>query len=758
MLNQPNSRVPFTIFEFLMAADLVASKQSPIGLLEYYMELANNYIQDRLTTSLEKYVGERIIVSHLLSLTIQYPELTKDYEKQIWDRLSVKNIQAICYFECFTRFSLCVSPSNETVPLWDAFSSWLLTWLTNDSPNVVPHVLPICLLLDSLANEPYVVNDDNIDPTVLNYLNNVIRTRCTYIIQQMINMIDECVMDFHFNSESESYLNALIKNHFLSQSSTTQSSNGTESSEHLTITPHNFFDLNQVLTMLSYRWGTECEHFWLVMLKCIGLATKQNAVKTIVELLLIMDFSSMPLDDERIVNRINLARELITTLELKWKDVVSLAINEIMEKTLLYKDLDLPSLAINTQHTGVYKTLVYFIITNTETSNVNLTDLISGLLKSSARYIIACCNELMDVWFDVISRQSQLTNTNGRKVQWDKTIAVLEMIEAFLYIPNLVLKKFFINNEPIRNWPCKMQTTTEVTSDSESYIRHKIPRFRFGAPNSNSKSSITAWKTLKPKPWSVKKPSSSINSNSWQKNFVMFINNSNTSSPDHDCSISNAWNNDLLSFESSKTSLLTRLLLIHLTTKEPPTNITGHIILPKSITYRRDAFLQSTFSEHPELWILLNFLANDYVMFEELFNSIVRSLFAMNITSWYRIREPTRRNNQVELDTAIRLVEILQKARYIPSPLNNTSRLLPYFQSKDVGYLLFESIWKFVLENWQLCPYSDDYNMFNMFDEEQSEQSTSRKQLIHYSERVNAIKLMIQKNILSIPEILLLHA
>ncbi|KAF0430095.1 integrator complex subunit 5-like [Gigaspora margarita] len=740
MLNQPNSRVPFTIFEFLMAADLVASKQSPIGLLEYYMELANNYIQDRLTTSLEKYVGERIIVSHLLSLTIQYPELTKDYEKQIWDRLSVKNIQAICYFECFTRFSLCVSPSNETVPLWDAFSSWLLTWLTNDSPNVVPHVLPICLLLDSLANEPYVVNDDNIDPTVLNYLNNVIRTRCTYIIQQMTNMIDECVMDFHFNSESESYLNALIKNHFLSQSSTTQSSNGTESSEHLTITPHNFFDLNQVLTMLSYRWGTECEHFWLVMLKCIGLATKQNAVKTIVELLLIMDFSSMPLDDERIVNRINLARELITTLELKWKDVVSLAINEIMEKTLLYKDLDLPSLAINTQHTGVYKTLVYFIITNTETSNVNLTDLISGLLvtnktckciidalgksyrkllrnfrsmlnshndriettnsgwllllllyitshmlkKSSARYIIACCNELMDVWFDVISRQSQLTNTNGRKVQWDKTIAVLEMIvltfsqyqEAFLYIPNLVLKKFFINNEPIRNWPCKMQTTTEVTSDSESYIRHKIPRFRFGAPNSNSKSSITAWKTLKPKPWSVKKPSSSINSNSWQKNFVMFINNSNTSSPDHDCSISNAWNNgilfriccmrpDLLSFESSKTSLLTRLLLLHLTTKEPPTNITGHIILPKSITYRRDAFLQSTFSEHPELWILLNFLANDYVMFEELFNSIVRSLFAMNITSWYRIREPTRRNNQVELDTAIRLVEILQKVNRV---------------------------------------------------------------------------------------------
>ncbi|RIB03319.1 hypothetical protein C2G38_794096 [Gigaspora rosea] len=182
---------------------------------------------------------------------------------------------------------------------------------------------------------------------------------------------------------------------------------------------------------------------------------------------------------------------------------------------------------------------------------------------------------------------------------------------------------------------------------------------------------------------------------------------------------------------------------------EPPTNITGHIILPKSITYRRDAFLQSTFSEHPELWILLNFLANDYVMFEELFNSLVRSLFAMNITSWYRIREPTRRNNQVELDTAIRIVEILQKARYIPSPLNNTSRLLPYLQSKDVGYLLFESIWKFILENWQLCPYSDDYDMF--------EQSTSSKQLIHYSERVNAIKLMIQKNILSIPEILLLH-
>ncbi|CAG8618000.1 3458_t:CDS:2 [Dentiscutata erythropus] len=340
------------------------------------------------------------------------------------------------------------------------------------------------------------------------------------------------------------------------------------------------------------------------------------------------------------------------------------------------------------------------------------------LKKSSARYIITCCNELIDVWFDVISRQSQLTNTNGRKVQWDKTIAVLEMI---------------VNNESIRNWPCKVQTITEDTSDSESYFRNKIPRFRFGASNSNSKSSITAWKTLKPKPCS----------------------------PERDCTISNAWNNgilfriccmrpDLLSFESSKTSLLTRLLLNHLTTKEPPTNITGHIILPKSITYRRDTFLQSTFSEHPELWILLSFLANDYVMFEELFNSIVRSLFAMNITFWYRVREQTQKKNQIELDTAIRLVEILQKARYIPSPLKNVGCLLPHLQSKDVGYLLFESIWKFVLENRQLCPYSDDYDMFE-------EQTTLNNHLIHYSERVSAIKLMIQKNILSIPEILPPH-
>ncbi|CAG8617985.1 3457_t:CDS:2 [Dentiscutata erythropus] len=322
MLNQLNSRVPFTIFEFLMDVDPVASQQNLIGLLEYYLEIANNYVQDRLSSSLEKYVGERIIVSHLLNLTIQYPELVKNNEKQIWDRLSVKNIQTICYFECFTRFSLCVSSSNETVPLWDAFSSWLLTWLTNDSPNVVPHVIPVCLLLDSLANEQYVVNDDNIDHTELNYLNNVIRTRCTYIIQQITNMIDECVMDFHFNSEAESYLNALIENSFLSQSSTTEPSNWIEPSEHLIVTPHTFFDLNRVLTMLSYRWGTECEHFWLVMLKCIGLATKQNAIKTIVELLLIIDFSEMSLEDERTVSRISLARELITTLELKWKDVV----------------------------------------------------------------------------------------------------------------------------------------------------------------------------------------------------------------------------------------------------------------------------------------------------------------------------------------------------------------------------------------------------------------------------------------------------
>ncbi|CAG8761283.1 34244_t:CDS:2, partial [Racocetra persica] len=286
MLNQLSGRVPFTIFEFLMDVDLVAFQQSLVGLLDYYLDLANNYIQDN--TSLEKYVGERIIISHLLSLTIQYPELTK-----------VKQY----------LFGM-------------QFSGWLLAWLTNDTPNVVPHVLPICLLLDSLANEQYVVNDDNIDHTELTYLNNVISTRCTYIIQQMTNVIDECVMDFHFNSKKESYLNAFIENHFLSQSSTTHLSNWIEQSEHSVVAPHNFFDLNHVLTMLSYRWGTEYEHFWLVMLKCIGLTTKQNAITTIVELLPIIDYSSIPLDDEKIVSRINISRELITTLELKWKDAI----------------------------------------------------------------------------------------------------------------------------------------------------------------------------------------------------------------------------------------------------------------------------------------------------------------------------------------------------------------------------------------------------------------------------------------------------
>ncbi|CAG8585060.1 3866_t:CDS:2 [Scutellospora calospora] len=286
------------------------------------------------------------------------------------------------------------------------------------------------------------------------------------------------------------------------------------------------------------------------------------------------------------------------------------------------------------------------------------------------------------------------------------------------------------------------------TETTESHVRHKIPRFKFGSPGSNNKSSTTTWNTLKPKPWSDKRPSSS-KSNS-QKIFTI--------SPGDDCYISNVWNNgilfkiccmspDLLSFESSKTSLLIRLLIQNLTTKEPPTNVIGHIILPKSITYRRDSFLQSTFYEHPELWILLSFLSNDYVMFGELFESIVRSLLATNIAFWYRVREQNQRKNQMELDTAIRLVEMMHKAQYIPPPLNSVGRLLPYIQSKDVGYLLFESLWKFVLENWQLCPYSDDYYMFE-------EQTTPSNQLIHYSERVNAIKLMIQKNILSIPELL----
>ncbi|CAG8585079.1 3867_t:CDS:2, partial [Scutellospora calospora] len=335
----------------------------------------------------------------------------------------------------------------------------------------------------SLANEQYV-NDDNINHVEINYLNKIICTRSIYIIQQVANMIDECVMDFHFNSKTESHLSTFIGNHFLSQSSTIQLSNLIEQSEHLVVMPQNFFDLNQVLNMLSCRWGTECEHFWLVMLKCIGFATKQNAIETIIELLLKIDLSIIPLNDEIITNRMNLARELITTLELKWKDVVSFAVDRIVEKTLIYKKLDLSSLAINTQSMRVYKTLVYFIVTHPETSNINLTELTSGSLvtsktckcildalgnsyrkllrnfrcmlnshndriettssgwllllllyatsnmlkKSSARYIIACCNELIGIWFDVMSKQSQLTNFNGKRAQWDKTIAILEMI------------------------------------------------------------------------------------------------------------------------------------------------------------------------------------------------------------------------------------------------------------------------------------------------------------------------------------------
>ncbi|CAG8693398.1 5396_t:CDS:2, partial [Scutellospora calospora] len=75
MLNQLDARVPFTIFEFIMDIDLVAFQQSMLGLLDHYLDIANNYFKDSHVSSLEKYVGERIIVSHLLNLIIQHPEL-----------------------------------------------------------------------------------------------------------------------------------------------------------------------------------------------------------------------------------------------------------------------------------------------------------------------------------------------------------------------------------------------------------------------------------------------------------------------------------------------------------------------------------------------------------------------------------------------------------------------------------------------------------------------------------------------------------
>ena len=74
--------------------------------------------------------------------------------------------------------------------------------------------------------------------------------------------------------------------------------------------------------------------------------------------------------------------------------------------------------------------------------------------------------------------------------------------------------------------------------------------------------------------------------------------------------------------------------------------------------------------------------------------------------------------------------------------MTEVGKVLPYLNTKDVYNILYE-VWKFVMENWQQCPYSDNF---------MEQQENNKIGEINYEERVRNIRIIVQKNILKIPD------
>ncbi|CAJ0747847.1 20265_t:CDS:2, partial [Entrophospora sp. SA101] len=200
---------------------------------------------------------------------------------------------------------------------------------------------------------------------------------------------------------------------------------------------------------------------------------------------------------------------------------------------------------------------------------------------------------------------------------------------------------------------------------------------------------------------------------------------------------------DLLEIDKDKMNILVKIFIDEMVTVEPPTLLTDYIlIVPKPIPFERDNIIQKKFYDSPELWDLLQFITYDYDKFEEVFDLILRPLLAINIGFWYRVKDQNPNNYPLELKSSERLLEMMKTAKYLPEPLNHVGKLFPHITSNDIGYLLFECIWKFIMENRQQCPYSDD-------DNDDNDKLDGFK---NYWKRIRKLKLTVQKNIMMIPQ------
>ncbi|CAB4478408.1 unnamed protein product [Rhizophagus irregularis] len=546
------------------------------------------------------------------------------------------------------------------------------------------------------------------------------------------------------------------------------------------------------------------------------LQGKQNAIEKIEQLFIRMDFSKIPMFDDSVIKRIDQIREILTSFHNKWNDIIKTSLENAMKKTKITNEND-------TRFTKMCQSIVYIIILDSETSNLQLTEFIQSSLvtsdlsktildtlgqsfhimlenlhyilnsyngdnletdiqwilslllyssqfarKTKAGNLAKCLDELVNIWFLVMEKQ---VNNNRQNIQWDKIISYLQVIfatlskdsDAFLSISNLIMNEIWTNPERERFWdPAKsspkiiselkmniqrelsvLKTTELIVDKNKSFVDRKVvyrPRLKLYRKNWTFKKQVT---------------NELRNKNSWQFNFA----NSETS-PLEKRYISNAINtgtlikmccmrSDLLAFDNERANELIQLLTDKLTTIEPPTSVETHAIIPKGtrLVKSRDWILNEVFKSHPQYWILLDYLSNvKHEKYREFHDVLIRPLFAENIQFWYLTQKSDPRKCSLELDASIRLIDSMRKAGDIRHPMTEVGKVLPYLNTKDIYKILFE-VWKFIMENWQQCPYSD-----NFIEQLEQQENNNKVGEINFDERVRNIRIIIQKNILKIPD------
>ncbi|GBC10381.1 hypothetical protein RclHR1_09590004 [Rhizophagus clarus] len=544
----------------------------------------------------------------------------------------------------------------------------------------------------------------------------------------------------------------------------------------------------------------------------MDLQEKQSVIERIEQLFIRMDFSKFPMFDDSVIKRIDQVREILTSFHNKWDDVIKTSLENAIKKTKIINENDAQFIKMcqslvyiivldsETSNLRLSEFIKYSLVTSDISKTIldtlgqsfhilleNLHFILNSYngdnLETHIQWILSlllygsqfarnmnvgnlakCHDELVEIWFLVMEKQ---VNNNQQNIQWDKITSYLQIIfttlskdsDTFLSISNLIMNEIWTNPERERSWdPVKslpkitselrmntqrelsvLKTTEMIVDKNKSFIDRKVvyrPRLKLYRKNWTPKKQVT---------------NELRNKNSWQSKFA-----DSEASPLDRCYISNAINtgtlikmccmrSDLLTFDNERANKLIRILVDKFTTIEPPTTVETHAIVPKGnrLVKSRDWILNEVFKSHPQYWILIDYLSNvNHEKYREFHDVLIRPLFAENIQFWYLTQKTNPRECSLELDAAIRLIDSMRKAGDIRHPMTEVGKVLPYLNTKDIYKILFE-IWKFIMENWQQCPYSDNFT-------EQQEKNKIGE--INFEERVRNIRIIVQKNILKIPE------